>query len=215
MTSQDTQIQYLYDNINTFQENDVDIEKLTEAEIKNTFHYLENQANFIQNILGIEYVFKTNANNYKDPLKCVKLDQIINLTWGEPTYFIAFIDDNILISMCETFIKRIPILKNILLEEKGSDKPLRLHYKAIFSKDNTLSSKGPKLYISKLPLASLIFSMPFRKQVLPITEEAKAIPEWDVRSIRGNVNPGDDSLLNEYYMYSNLAEAIINKQWYS
>jgi len=211
MTSNNQQIQYLYDKIKEYQGKNISMDNLTDKEIKNTFYFLENQSNFIQNILGIEYVFKTNANNYKDPLKCIDKNIIINMSWGEPSYFIAFIDDNILISMCETFIKRIPILKNVLLEEKGNDKPLRLYYKTIFSKDDTLLSNGPKLYISKLPLASLIFDKP------PQEEDADGRTSWDIYMNRLETDwkgfGGD--ILEKYYMYSNLAEAIVNKQWYS
>jgi len=197
MTSQNEQIQYLYDKIKDYQHKKLNL-------------YIKKQANYIQNLLGIEYVFKTNVNNYKDPLKCVDKDIIINLSWGEPSYFIAFIDDNILISMCETFIKRIPILKNVLLEEKGSDKPLRLYYETIFSKDDTLLSNGPKLYISKLPLASLIFDKP------PQEEDADGSTGWDIHMNRMETNwKVEGEILEKYYMYNNLAEAIVNKQWYS
>ena len=65
MTSNNQQIQYLYDKIKEYQGKNISMDNLTDKEIKNTFYFLENQSNFIQNILGIEYVFKTNANNYK------------------------------------------------------------------------------------------------------------------------------------------------------
>ena len=58
------------------------------------------------------------------------------------------IDDN-------KYDKKIPILRSILLDENGNDKPLTLKYTSQYFENNVLSfqmnEEGPKLYITKLP----------------------------------------------------------------
>ena len=121
--------------------------------------------------------------------------KIINkdIVWSSLDYHIVFIDCGIRLIMNEKMISRISILDSILNKGNGCDKPMQLNY---LYKDVYIMN-GPKLYITKLPMDSLIFNIP---------------PEdYNNRLFHGG---HDGAVVPRYYKYNNVEEAIFNKIFY-
>ena len=148
---------------------------------------------YISNLIGIHSCFRSCSYKFKNPFKTMMPSD----PWGYYDYHIVFVKRGILISMSEDMIKKIPILKSILLDNNGYDKGMRLNYICPCSGEDI---EGPMLYITKLPLGSLIFDKPSS--------------DYDVRrpdpiQAREDVEP-----LSLYFIYDNVEEAIVNFQWY-
>ena len=183
MTSKDKEIQYLYDKIKSF-DPFIDWSTLNQRLIT---------------LLSIENKFKSDSLCWGSPLKKIQPN---DLTFGTFNYQIVFFEYGIRISMTRDMIKKIGILNSIILEGNGSDKPLRLKY--LDNDENELDGRkthdGPYLYLTKLPMNSLLFNEP------PAS--------YNVMSIRGSLEP---TSLREmgYFKYKNLEETIVNERWYS
>jgi hypothetical protein len=107
-----------------------------------------------------------------------------------------FIDRGITIVFTNDMIERIPILRSIIIDGNGSDKPLRLKG----SYDQQILD-GPLLYITKLPLDSLLFDTPGK--------------DYDVKRYNSANYGIPDATLEKYFMFDNVEEALINYKWYS
>ena len=107
-----------------------------------------------------------------------------------------FIDRGITIVMTNDMIDKIPILRSIIIDGNGSDKPLRLKG----SYDQQIIG-GPLLYITKLPLDSLLFDIPGK--------------DYDVKRYNSANYGIPDATLEKYFMYDNVEEALVNYKWYS
>ena len=217
MTSNDKEIQTLYNKINnfiynTFNDDEYEAEGKVQEELKKPILW-DPLVLYLQKILGIEKIWKSNSINYKKPFiesrssigdKIYYSNNIKDLTWGENTYFIVFIEYGILISMTINMIKKIPILRSILLDENGNDKPLTLKYTSQYFENNVLSfqmnEEGPKLYITKLPLHSLLFDKPN--------------DDWYIRECKNFHEEDKAPILEKYFKYDNIEEAIVNIDWY-
>lgn len=216
MTSNEKEIQTLYNKINnfiynTFNEYEVEDEgKVQEQPKKPKFLDLHI---YLQKILGIEKIWQSNSINYKKPFIEVRVNKndrtyysnnIKNLTWGENTYFIVFIEYGILISMTINMIRKLPILRSILLDENGNDKPLRLKYSYQLHRNEDdlfqMNMEGPKLYITKLPLHSLLFDKPK--------------DDWYIRECKNFHEENAAPVLEKYFKYDNIEEALVNIDWY-
>tara|TARA_Y100000817_G_scaffold277688_1_gene239980 strand:- start:2286 stop:2906 length:621 start_codon:yes stop_codon:yes gene_type:complete len=149
---------------------------------------------FIKIILGIHEgnTFVCNYLKFDSPFS--KITDTSEIVWSSVDYHIVFIDCGIRLIMNEKMISRIGILDSILNKEHGYDKPLRLNYLCC-----SIPSimEGPLLYITKLPLDSLIFTTP--------------PADYNNRLFRGGY---DGSVPPSYYKYNNVAEAIFNKIYY-
>ena len=216
MTSNDKEIKTLYNKIsnfiyNTFNDGDDETEgKVQEQPNKPKFWDLHV---YLQKILGIEKIWQSNSINYKKPFIQVRVNNndrtyysnnIKDLTWGENTYFIVFIEYGLLISMTINMIRKIPILRSILLDENGNDKPLRLKYSSkLYRNEDELfqmNMEGPKLYITRLPLHSLLFDKPNE--------------DWYIRECKNFHEEDKAPILETYFKYNNIEEAIVNIEWY-
>ena len=99
--------------------------------------------------------------------------------------------------MTRDMIKKIPILKSILLNENGNDKPLRLNY--IDMKLNK-EFKGPIMFITKLEPHSLVFSKP---------------PNDYQMNIDRKNNNREINFKEKWFKYDNLAECLMHRNWYA
>jgi hypothetical protein len=147
----------------------------------------------IKIILGIheENTFVCNYLKFDSPFS--KIHDTSQIVWSNTDYHIVFIDCGVRLIMNEEMISRIAILDSILNKGNGYDKPLTINY---LYRDMYVM-KGPKLYITKLPLASLIFNIP---------------PEdYNNRIFHGG---HDGAVAPSYYKFNNVEESIINKIFY-
>lgn len=208
MTSKYTEIQDIYNKIKCFYSTIKDDDE-KEIDLDLPLHY--DLTYYMQTILGVEKTWFSNSINYNKPFEKNYLMfgdeggksstcEIRDLMWGSNLYFIAFIDYGILISMSRNMIKKIPILKSILLNENGGDKPMQLYY--YHDRYNALkkkNEKGPNLYITKLPLDSLIFDIP--------------PDDWNVTRVT-DYSTAENPRLTRYFKYNNVEEALVNMEWY-
>ena len=207
MTSKYTEIQDIYNKIKCFYSTIKDDDE-KEIDLDLSLHY--HLTHYMQTLLGVEKTWFSNSINYNKPFeknyimfedeRYRRSCQICDLIWGNNTYFIVFIDYGILISMTINMIKKIPILRSILLNENGSDKPMQLYY--YNDKSNALikkNEKGPILYITKLPLDSLVFDEPSE--------------DWNVRRL-ADYSAAENPRLASYFKYNNVEEALVNMEWY-
>jgi len=212
MTSNDKEIQTLYNKITNFIDNtfnnDEDEGKVQEQKDKVCKRYLYV---YLQNLLGIDKIWKSNSINYKKPFVEVVIkkhdrtytsNNIKDLTWGENTYFIMFIEYGILISMTINMIRKISILRSILLDKNGNDKSLRLKYSIQLYRDDIqeIDMEGPNLYITRLPLHSLLFDKPK--------------DDWYIRECKNFHEENAAPVLEKYFKYDNIEEALVNIDWY-
>ena len=105
MTSNDKEIQILYNKINdfiynTFNDDEYEAEGKVQEQLKKLILW-DPLVLYLQKILGIEKIWKSNSINYKKPFiesrtsigdKIYYSNNIKDLTWGENTYFIVFIE---------------------------------------------------------------------------------------------------------------------------
>lgn len=180
MTSKYEEIQNLYDKIKDYR---VD-EDLLPSQLQ--------LDKYIECLIGTQNMFISESICFKRPFctahKGIKMGYTHTIT--------IFIDRGITIVMTNDMIERIPILRSIIIDGNGSDKPLRLKG----SYDQQIID-GPLLYISKLPLDSLYFDRPGE--------------EYDVKRYSSTNNYGiADKQLAKYFMYDNVEEALINYKWY-
>ena len=111
--------------------------------------------------------------------------------WGDQTYHVVFIDYGLRILMDKNFILKIGILEQVLLKKNGVDKPLRLTH---IDDKNFQIHEGPYLYITKLPMHSLIFNQ-------PKSDFKVAIHNRDIRRNLSEIG---------YFKFNNLEEAVLN-----
>ena len=147
---------------------------------------------YIERLIGTQYIYATESVSYKRPFHTSQK----NIVMGYLHTIIIFIDRGISIVMTNDMIRKIPILRSIIIDGNGSDKPLRL--KGSYEQQII---DGPLLYISRLPLDSLYFDTPGE--------------EYDVKRYSSTNNYGTaDKPLEKYFMYDNVEEALINYKWY-
>ena len=142
--------------------------------------------------MGTQNMFITESICFKRPFctapKGIKMGYVHTI--------IIFIDRGISIIMTNDMIHKIPILRSIIIDGNGSDKPLRLKG----SYDQQIIG-GPLLYITKLPLDSLLFDIPGK--------------DYDVKRYNSANYGIPDATLEKYFMYDNVEEALVNYKWYS
>ena len=147
---------------------------------------------YIERLIGTQYIYATESVSYKRPFHTSQK----NIVMGYLHTIIIFIDRGISIVMTNDMIRKIPILRSIIIDGNGSDKPLRL--KGSYEQQII---DGPLLYISRLPLDSLYFDTPGK--------------EYDVKRYSSTNNYGTaDKPLEKYFMFDNVEEALINYKWY-
>ena len=147
---------------------------------------------YIERLIGTQYIYATESVSYKRPFHTSQK----NVVMGYLHTIIIFLDRGISIIMTNDMIQKIPILRSIIIDGNGSDKPLRL--KGSYEQQII---DGPLLYISRLPLDSLYFDTPGE--------------EYDVKRYSSTNNYGiADKPLEKYFMYDNVEEALINYKWY-
>ena len=147
---------------------------------------------YIERLMGTQYIYTTESVSYKRHFHTYQK----NIVMGYLHTIIIFIDRGISIVMTNDMIRKIPILRSIIIDGNGSDKPLRL--KGSYEQQII---DGPLLYISRLPLDSLYFDTPGE--------------EYDVKRYSSTNNYGiADKPLEKYFMYDNVEEALINYKWY-
>jgi hypothetical protein len=204
MASKDPEIQSIYDELENH-----NIIPINDCECSNEFcinceKFLETKRNeqgvpftkemeaIVCKLLSIKKNFQTNPLKFDEPVSKFRGTNPEEHFWGDLDYQIIFINEGVRISMTKSFIEKIAILNSILLQGNGADKPIRLKHLCPYSGK---IYKGPRLYITKLPLESLLF---------------EKIPEdFDVF-----IYHGQQGQLTTYFKYKNLAEAIYNSLWY-
>jgi hypothetical protein len=183
MTSKYEDIQNLYDKIKYYRVDDDLLPSQLQLD------------KYIERLMGTQHMFITEGISYKRPF-CTPPKAVV---MGYIHTIIMFIDRGISIMMTNDMIQKIPILKSIIIDGNGSDKPLRL--KGTYDQQII---DGPLLYITKLPLHSLYFDTPGE--------------DYHVKRYNNTNNfdrPPDDNTLEKYFMYDNVEEALINYKWYS
>lgn len=181
MTSKHEDIQNLYDKIKDYRVDDDLLPSQLQLD------------KYIERLMGTQYMFVSESVCYKRPFHTSQK----NVVMGYLHTIIIFIDRGISIMMTNDMIQRIPILRSIIIDGNGSDKPLRL--KGSFDQQII---DGPLLYITKLPLDSLYFDTPGE--------------DYDVKRYSSTNNYGiPDKPLEKYYMFDNVEEALVNYKWYS
>tara|TARA_B100001029_G_C15000483_1_gene417749 strand:+ start:405 stop:1019 length:615 start_codon:yes stop_codon:yes gene_type:complete len=203
MSSSNEQIQKMYDEIENVQQILLKEEQQEQEMISSTGKVVKRKKDtnlsvilyYIKKRLSINNIYMSRPLHYKDPFKKLLPREYESYCWGGhgTLYSIAFIECNIIINMPIDMIKKIPILNAILLENKGSDKPLTINFKDY--KANMILD-GPILYISKLPLGSLMFKIPPR--------------EWVVTNHMSGLN----STFDKYFRYNSVEEAIMNRCYF-
>ena len=205
MTSKDPDIQYIYDQIKEFETRQLDkcncIKKCDycneniELSLKKSKLPTAQELEFlIRRLTGVEHGFESRPMKWDDPF--VVSTKTKPLNYSDWIYHIIFIDYGLIIFMTIDMIKKIPILKSILLENNGYDKPLRLNYKDV--KLNR-EFKGPRLYITKLEPYSLVFGEPPNDYQMNI----------DRRSNEEEIN-----FHEKWFKHNNIAECLMYKNWY-
>lgn len=180
MTSKYEEIQNLYDKIKDYR---------VDEDLLPTQHQLDK---YIERLIGSQAMFMADGVCYKRPFYTPPKGFI----FGYVHTIIMFIDRGITIVMTNDMIERIPILRSIIIDGNGSDKPLRLKG----SYDQQIID-GPLFYITKLPLDSLLFDTPGK--------------DYDVKRYNSANYGIPDATLEKYFMYDNVEEALINYKWYS
>lgn len=140
---------------------------------------------------GIHQTFISNSLNYRDPLKLIKRnDNNFDCIYSEKKYHIIFIDYGIRIVMTLDFLKKIHPLNKILVNKLGKDHVKLLNFEF---KSNFIKFKGPLLYITKLPIESLLI------------DSKPNIPKITCKT---------DEILNNWYEKDNIYNIIVNELWY-
>jgi hypothetical protein len=204
MTSKDPEIQHIYDIIKEFKTTQpykcicvkkcdycLDHTKAMESNLP-TAYELEK---LVKRLTGVEYGFNSRPMKWDEPFIPTTASKQLN--YSDWVYHILFIDYSFMIFMTRDMIKKIPILKSILLEENGCDKPIRLNY--IDEKLNK-EFKGPQMYITKLEPHSLVFGKPPDDYQMDInrTDSGVAI-----------------NFKEKWFKYDNLGECLMHRNWFA
>ena len=206
MTSNDPEIQKIYDQIKYYKspqwgkcvcdkkcKHCLESYKELDDKFNNIPPTYKELEDLITKLIGINYNFKSRSMKWDTPFN----KSHDKLLWADTLYHIVFIDYGIRIEMNRDILSKIAILDRILLQEDtGSDKPLRLNYLSI---NHSKVFEGPYLYITKLPLHSLIFNKPPADYNINIERAAEA----------------GDMKETGYFKHNNLAECLIHDIWYS
>ena len=180
MTSKYEDIQNLYDKIKDYRVDDDLLPSQVQLD------------KYIERLVGTQEMFMSESLSYKHPFCKAKK----GIFFGYNQTIIIFINKGIGILMTEDMIGKIPILRSIIIDGNGSDKPLRL--KGTYDQQII---DGPLLYISKLPLDSLYFDTPGK--------------DYNVKRYNTNNYGIPEKPLEKYFMFDNVEEALINYKWYS
>lgn len=206
MTSKDPDIQYIYDQIKEFETTHPDKcsclkkcghcrENIELSLKKSKLPTIQELEFLVRRLTGVEYGFESRPMKWDEPFVPTSASKQLN--YSDWIYHILFIDYSFMIFMTRDMIKKIPILKSILLEENGSDKPLRLKYMDV--KLNK-QFKGPTLYITKLEPYSLVFGKPHDDYRMNI----------DRRSNNEVIN-----FHEKWFKHDNLGECLMYRNWYA
>jgi len=204
MTSKDPEIQDIYDQIKEYKttqpykctcglkrcEHCNDLSKMIKTNLP-TAYELEM---LIKRLTGVTYGFESRPMKWDEPF--VPSNNTKQINYSDSIYHIIFIDYGFVIFMTRDMIKKIPILKSILLDENGNDKPLRLNYMDVkLNKE----FKGPNMYITKLEPHSLVFGNP--------------PDDYQMNIDRRNGN----QVINfkeKWFKHDNLAECLLYRNWF-
>ena len=176
MTSKCAEIQELYNKIENYR---VDGLLPTQQELNK----------YIENLLGASAMYINQPLHYRNPFGILKREAVL----GYFHNIIMFVDRGVGIVMNNDILAKIPILRSIIIDGNGADKPLRL--KGYYEKEEI---KGSLLYLTKLPLDGLYFDTP---------KEDYNVKRYDASS---PVEP-----IKKYCMFDNVEEALIHNRWYS
>ena len=210
MTSKDSEIQQIYDNIKNYKSPPRNLYVCGSEECNKckrcsevikmpyensnlpTVNELEN---LIKKLTGIERNFSSNPMKWDKPFNATPTKS--NISYSDYKYHILFIDYGIRLIMTPDMLKKIAILNRIVIEDTGIDKPLRLNYL-----DTSVNKvfKGPYLYITKLEPHSLIFNKPPTEYPININRSHDGV----------RVN-----FQEQYFKYNNLAEILLDNNWYT
>lgn len=206
MTSKDTEIQEIYDEIKKFKSphwNLCECEKSCSSCVEIIKSNMENNKykdipsadeldGLLRRLTSFEYYFISRPFKWEEPFIPVK-----KIRYSDAHYHIIFIEYGIHIVMTIDMIKKISILNSILLQKNGSDKPLRLTFY-----DLSLNKvfKGPYLYITRMEPHSLMFNKP---------------PESYVMNIDRKHGGEDINFKEKWFKFDNLAECLLYRNWYT
>ena len=207
MTSKDEKIQALYDKIKNMTPCDLTGCKCNLEMCSNCLSLINSKQRecklfgknemdeVIKIILGIHanQTYICNYLKFDGPFS--RVSDTSKLVWSNQDYHIIFIDCGIRLILNEKMISRIAILDSILNQENGYDKPITLNY----LHNDMYVMEGPKLYITKLPLASLLFNVPMDDDKIKLFQ---------------GLNNSNGTLMQKYYKYDNVEEAIFNQIYY-
>jgi hypothetical protein len=206
MTSKDPEIQEIYNEIKSYESRKWAecrcmekckrcIDTVNLAYEKSALPTANELENLIKRLTGVLYGFSSKPMKWDRPF--VSITQ--TLPYSDYSYHILFIEYGINVVMTRDMLKKIPILNSIILKENGNDKPIRLNY--LDTKLNKIF-KGPYMYITKLDPHSLLFGTP---------------PEDYQMNM--NLNRTDTghpiNFKEKWFKYNNLAEALLNENWYT
>ncbi len=204
MTSKDPEIQDIYDQIKEYKTTQPykctclkkcdhcnDDSKTMKSNLP-TAYELET---LVKRLTGVTYGFESRPMKWDEPFVAGNNTKQIN--YSDSIYHIIFIDYGFVIFMTRDMIKKIPILKSILLDKNGNDKPLRLNYMDVkLNKE----FKGPNMYITKLEPYSLVFSKPPDDYQMNI----------DRRSNNEVIN-----FREKWFKHDNVGECLMYRNWYA
>tara|TARA_B110000008_G_scaffold276968_1_gene317305 strand:+ start:453 stop:1067 length:615 start_codon:yes stop_codon:yes gene_type:complete len=204
MTSKDPEIQHIYDQIKDYKTTHpykcICVKKCDHCDdhtkaMKSNLPTAYELEMLVKRLTGVQYGFNSRPMKWDEPFIPANSKQQIN--YSDWIYHILFIDYGFMIFMTRDMIKKIPILKSILLENNGSDKPIRLNY--IDEKLNKVF-KGPHMYVTKLEPHSLVFGNPPDDYKMNI----------DRRSNNEQIN-----FKEKWFKHDNLGECLMHRNWYA
>lgn len=204
MTSKDPEIQYIYDQINEYKTtqpyNCSCIKKCDDCNdrsktIKSNLPTAYELEILVKRLTGVQYGFNSRPMKWDEPFSLATSKEQLN--YSDYIYHIIFIEYGLILFMTMNMIKKIPILNSILLENNGSDKPLRLSYVDVRLKKEF---KGPIMYITRLEPYSLVFGNP---------------PD-DYQMNIDRTPPGGNPInfKEKWFKFDNVGECLMHKNWY-
>lgn len=204
MTSKDPEIQDIYDQIKAYKTTRpyrcICLKKCEHCNdrsetIKSNLPTAYELEVLVKRLTGVSYGFESRPMKWDEPF--VPSNNTKQINYSDSIYHIIFIDYGFVIFMTRDMIKKIPILKSILLDENGNDKPLRLNYMDVkLNKE----FKGPYMYITKLEPHSLVFDNPPDDYQMNI----------DRRNGHQVIN-----FKEKWFKHDNLAECLMHRNWYT
>lgn len=204
MTSKDPEIQYIYDQINEYKTtqpyNCSCIKKCDDCYekakvMKSKLPTALELERLIRRLTGVQYGFNSRPMKWDEPFSLATSKEQLN--YSDSIYHIIFIEYGLILFMTMNMIKKIPILNSILLENNGSDKPLRLSYVDVRLKKDF---KGPIMYITRLEPYSLVFGNP---------------PDDYQMNIDRTPSGGNPINFKEkWFKFDNVGECLMHKNWY-